>query len=178
MTKKTKLKLKLFTAVMIALAAGFYSFLQWNQDEKLVLNATHSLPGWIYLRVSGEIARGDIVSACAPPLAAKIGTLLHNVIVNNYSGVCPEHTNPLLKIAAALPGDWVEADGKGEIKINGIAFAGSAPRLGSLLPVFTYKGALPEGKYLLLTHHPDGFDSRYFGLVRQDSLRYKYRLIL
>lgn len=172
---RSKLQLKLFLTGVSCWLIGIFAFTVWNEDEKLVLNVTHSLPGFVYLRTEGAIERGDIVSACAPPVAAKIGRILHNMVINEYSGVCPQQTNPLLKIVAAKAGDYVEADGINEIKINGKSFKGSAPHPNAVIPAFIFKGRIPKGRFLLLTHHYDGFDGRYFGLSHQIELRYKYR---
>lgn len=131
----------------------------------VLLNTTASLPGKIYLiNHNKEFKRNALVVFC------------HTEAVNHFIqmikpqyGSCPAtHATPNLKIIAGVPGDQVFADGHREIRINGEFFEGSSTK--PKFPSWHFDGVIPPHKYLLLTHHRDGLDSRYFGLIDEKQL--------
>lgn len=171
---KTRLKKALIFSV---LGCVLIVLLLFCGSEYLVINRTHSLPGFLYLRdpEATEIQRGDIVQVCPLKHIAAVERALHITIAKH--GMCADGTEPLLKIAAAVPGDFIQADGRSDIKINGQIFAGSKPRLDSILPKFSFTGKLPADHYLLLTPYYSSFDSRYFGWCRRAQILAKLTLL-
>lgn len=134
----------------------------------LRLNLTGSMPVGLYLNTRGTLARGSIVLACLP------GDVAAEAMVRDYvprGGSCPHGTMPVGKPVLALPGDTIIVAAT-TLLLNGVAVpnsgALSSDRKGRRLPV------LQQGKYhvspgevwLLSTHSPFSFDSRYFGAVK------------
>jgi conjugative transfer signal peptidase TraF len=133
-------------------------------------NTTTSMPIgiWRITPAPAAPARGMIVAFCMDD-----GPTTKMALQRGYvdPGACPSGGEPLLKQIAATPGDSVVL-GPAEIRINGTAVPNSAPRpsdpAGRALPV------IPPGEYrvaddevwLLSTHTPLSFDSRYYGPVR------------
>jgi conjugative transfer signal peptidase TraF len=130
---------------------------------RLRVNFTPSMPQGIYLIKGGDIQRGDYAGYCLPAAMLAIG---HRYL---KSGSCPSGLQPLLKIAAGLPGDQIEFTDNG-IYINGIYIKNSSGKdtdhSGRELKRITGQWIVPEGYAVILAPHPDSFDSRYFGLVR------------
>jgi conjugative transfer signal peptidase TraF len=121
----------------------------------LLWNASASTPRGLYRVFPGaKVYRGDGVVAALPKgyrrLAASRGYLPLGV--------------PLVKRAAAVPGDWICARGAA-ISINGrpAAIRKSLDALGRKLPAWSGCADLRSGEYLLLGESPWSFDGRYFG---------------
>ena len=82
---------------------------------------------------------------------------------------------PLIKRVAAIPGDVVQVESIG-VRVNGMPWPDSAPldrdaRKGDALtpyPFGTYRVA--AGQLWVMSDHPRGIDSRYFGPVSEDSV--------
>lgn len=129
----------------------------------LVFNASASAPiGYYYLRTSALISRHDVVLVRTPEsvraLAAERGYIPRSV--------------PLVKRAAALPGDTVCVFGP-IVTIDGrwVADRLSADRAGRPLPAWTGCRKLAPGElFLLMEEVPDSFDSRYFGPVSETAV--------
>jgi conjugative transfer signal peptidase TraF len=132
----------------------------------LVVNVSPSLPLGVYRRVAGPPVRGTLVLVC---LSDTIGRL---ALARGYlgPGACPGGAGRLGKTVAAIPGDTVDVEASG-VTINGHSITGSAPRAhdraGRPLPsVAPGPWVVPPGTlFLLATHHPLSFDSRYYGVV-------------
>lgn len=134
------------------------------------LNISKSLPGTIYRYTDNAIKlkKGDIVLVC--PLTEQLN------IMTKY---LPKSTNcgngliPLMKVVGAVPNDTVIADGKLELQVNGRILRNTKPTQKieyESIPRFKYKGKVPKNWYLVYTNSVDGFDSRYFGFVRKESI--------
>jgi conjugative transfer signal peptidase TraF len=134
------------------------------------VNLSPSLPLGLYRPVPLPLARSRLVSACLPPAIARLGR------ARSYlpPGSCPGDAAPVLKILAAVPGDFVEVNPLG-IAVNGVPLTHSAACLrdshGRSLV------AVPAGHYRLrdcywlAAPHAQSWDSRYFGCVPRESLR-------
>ncbi|MDR1397148.1 MAG: conjugative transfer signal peptidase TraF [Desulfarculales bacterium] len=133
----------------------------------LRVNFTPSMPRGLYMLKGCGIKRGDYVAYCLPVSMLTIGRRYLK------SGSCPSRLQPLLKIAAALPGDRIEFTAEG-IYINEIYMENSSAkdtdRNGRELIRITGQATVPAGCALILAPHLDSFDSRYFGLVRLSDL--------
>lgn len=135
-----------------------------DMKTRLMINHTPSLPGLLYsitpIKENTELKRNDIVRICPDKNITKVALILH---VTLKSKTCPFGTEPLIKKIMAVPGDYIKATGEQEIEINNEKIPGTKPRVR--IPHYIFEGIVPENNYLVLTNHPDGFDSRYFGLI-------------
>lgn len=131
----------------------------------LRLNPTQSMPVGVYRLEPGRLRHGDCVSFSLTGPYRRIAR------ERGYLGTYPR---PLLKRIAALPGDRILVTNHGVI-VNGRIIPDSRPRptdrMGRPLPVFPAPPTVPQGKALVLSDHPDGFDGRYFGLVDMARLK-------
>lgn len=133
------------------------------------VNVTPSLERGIYKASTASPSRGDIVGFCLDGAGA------HLAAERAYlaPGSCTSGLRPLLKHLAGMPGDVVT------VTPDGILCGPAAgPRClwpvkalpadshgRPLPPSPLHDGVIPAGQALVLTAHPGGFDSRYFGLV-------------
>ena len=133
---------------------------------RIMINHTESLPGLLYsitpIKDNTELNRNDIVRICPDKNITKAALILH---VTLKSKTCPFGTEPLIKKIMAMPGDIVKATGDQEIEINNEKIPGTKPR--EKIPPFIFEGTVPANHYLVLTNHPKGFDSRYFGFIEK-----------
>ena len=128
----------------LAYASALAGALWFHNHYALGLNATHSLPGTLYL-----IERG------APPQRGE-----H--VAFRWAGGGPYSAGvTFIKVLAGQPGDTVTRDGATFV-VAGTALGQAKPtsRRGEPLePGPT--GTLPEGRYFVFAPHPDSLDSRY-----------------
>nr|WP_245842967.1 S26 family signal peptidase [Sphingomonas laterariae] len=138
----------------LPVAATVFTLFQ-PPTPRLLWNASESMtPGLYWIKPGINPRRDDLVLARPPghirPLLARRHYLAPNV--------------PLLKRAAAVPGDTVCALGQ-EIFINARWVAERRPADPSGRPMPDWTGCLTmrEGAVFLLGDHPLSFDGRYFG---------------
>jgi conjugative transfer signal peptidase TraF len=136
------------------------------------LNVSPSAPLGLYRAVDRPVARGDLVVACVPVVAARLARERGYLA----GGACPGDVQPVLKRVGAIPGDRVEVFPDG-VTVNGRRLPGSATAAvdssGRALPHAPW-GATAVGRdevWLLATDVPRSWDSRYFGPVPLDSVR-------
>jgi conjugal transfer pilin signal peptidase TrbI len=127
-------------AYAAALAGAFW----FHNHYALGLNATHSLPGTLYLIERGALPqRGENVAF-------------------RWAGDGPYPAGvTFIKVLAGQPGDTVTRDGATFV-VAGTALGQAKPtsRRGEPLePGPT--GTLPDGRYFVYAPHPDSLDSRY-----------------
>jgi conjugative transfer signal peptidase TraF len=134
----------------------------------LRINLTASMPVGLYhaqARTAGSLQRDTLVLICPPDTPAFQLALKRNYI---GAGSCPNHSQPLLKPVAAVPGDTVTLSPQG-VRVNRtwlphspILSKDSAGRPLSHWPFGQY--AVRSGEvWLLSTHSRQSYDSRYFG---------------
>ena len=142
--------------------------------EGYAVNVTPSLARGLYRASAASPVRGDIAGFCLDGAAATLARERGYVA----PGSCGQ-VRPLLKYVAGVPGDTVT------VTEDGILCGPcSGPRclwpvtalpvdsLGRPMPPSLLKdGVIPAGKALVLTTHPGGFDSRYYGFVPLESLQ-------
>ncbi len=138
------------------------------------INLTGSLPGLLYALgpIDRPIARGDTILVCAPASVAALGAQ------RGYlpAGPCPGQTAPLLKLVAAVGGDFVDLRAR-SIEVNGRCLGHSVTfdhdHLGRKLPqIARGRYRLGAGQLWLWTPAERSFDSRYFGPVRASDVTY------
>jgi conjugative transfer signal peptidase TraF len=127
------------------------------------LNLTPSEPVGIYRRVSGRAERGTLILLNQP----------HDSVASILGHYLPANI-PLIKRIAAIPGDVVDESARG-VRVNGILWPNSAPLAHDLegrslrpYPFGTY--CVAAGRRWVMSNHPRGLDSRYFGPVTESSV--------
>lgn len=134
------------------------------------INTTPSLPTGVYRFEDAPVEHGSLAAYCLDgPFAALAGERGYLA-----PGSCPSGLRPLLKITAALPGDRLRQGSDG-IRVNGSLWPFSRAAItdskGKTLSPAQLPTVVPAGMAILLSQHPGGFDSRYFGPVPLVGLR-------
>lgn len=132
------------------------------------VNLTPSMPVGVWQIASDKtFARGDVVWACAPNTAPLREAHRFGYIP---AGFCESGLSPLLKPVVAVEGDRVAVSDDG-VRVNGELVANSAParrdaqgRNLPQVPRLSYV-VQPDQVWLVSSHNPASFDSRYFGPV-------------
>ncbi|MCR4818844.1 MAG: S26 family signal peptidase [Fretibacterium sp.] len=133
-----------------------------------VVNTSPSVPVGLWLRRDGPVQRGDIVEI---PFEAFRSTdwvpeAYHRK--NDWGRV-----TPYLKRVAGLPGERVEADKDGLLRVAGEVVPNSVPlsmdRVGNVMRAFPLPCQLAFNEVWLLSDSPRGFDSRYLGPAKLDQ---------
>lgn len=157
--------------VFVGVAGGLVLVAAGAWVSGLRFNLSTSLPPGFYIVSRGGVARGSIVLACLPPNVADFARARGYV----PRGVCPGGTAPLGKLVLALAGDTVTVSADG-LWVNGVLVPGSRARAWDNRGLSL--GRTSFGQYLvrpgeiwLISHHPLGYDSRYFGPLKVSSVR-------
>jgi len=127
------------------------------------LNLTPSEPAGIYRLVPGGVKRGTLVWLHQP--AGPPASVLRRYVPANI---------PLIKRVAALNGDSVQIEASG-VRINGTLWPDSKPLTrdaeGHALYAFPFGiYRIAAGQLWVMSQHPRGIDSRYFGPVAESSV--------
>jgi conjugative transfer signal peptidase TraF len=138
-------------------------------------NTSGSLPVvWDWASVTYTVSRGDLVELCPPEAVA--GMASERDYVDH--GPCPGGTVPFLKLVAAVGGDRVHIDARGT-SVNGQrvlpnSIGHRTDKHGRRLPVQPYGTQMvPHGDVWLYGTDEWSLDSRYFGAVPADTIRYR-----
>lgn len=162
---RTRQRLGRLVLLTMSLIAGLWMMkLTASPWIRIGLNATESLPGWVYVVVKHQLPRSRTERVAFWPPAN------------------PAYPPSMwfIKIARGLPGDRVTRQGQAFF-VEG-AFVGRAKpwaRNGRVLPPGP-EGVLPAGQYFVWTPHPESYDSRYadIGWIAQGRLIGRaYRLL-
>jgi conjugative transfer signal peptidase TraF len=159
------------TAPVVATLAGLGliavpAVAEWQ--PRIIWNASASVPLGLYVTVPADsIAHGDLVLVHPPETLAAL------IVERGYvaRGV------PLLKHVAALPPQWVCAEGTA-ITVDGetVAHRRMADRLGRALPTWHGCHRLESGEvFLLNATEPDSLDGRYFGPLPRTNIAARLR---
>ena len=143
----------------------------------LIINITPSIKKGFYVKSSGEIGRGDIVSVCLREPYKQIA-LERKYIAK---GTKCSGADPLVKEVLAMPGDTVvlAAD---YIEVNAHKYilpthrVDSAGRKLAAYPRGTY--ARTSGYWLVGSNSEKSWDSRYFGPVGKEQIIAKLKPLL
>ena len=145
----------------------------------LISNTDSAAPAGLYRIVPAKLQRGDLVAACLPVSIAQEG------LARGYlrTGRCAGDSEPVGKIAGALPGDVVEIQ-PGWISVNGVRFSRSGvaehDSVGRPLPHVAWGShRVAAGEvWLFGFNNLRSWDSRYFGPVPLASVRGELEAIL
>jgi conjugative transfer signal peptidase TraF len=143
----------------------------------LRINASASLPVGLY--VASSDPQANLVEFCpAEPFASF-------AISRGYrdEGTCRDGATPLMKPVVAHARDVVELSGQG-ITINGRLLPNTAPQKvdsqGRPLTSWPFGRYIvaPNTVWVVSSHHPRSFDSRYFGPIPTSAIRDHVRPLL
>ncbi len=147
-------------------AIGLVAAASANSLDAVLYNGTPSMPVGLYLRASGEVERGAIVTVravdVAPGYAAE----------RNFT----DPGDRFLKRVVGSAGDVVCAAGT-EITLNGARVAERQARdsAGRALPAWSGCVTLGEAQFFLLGDTPDSFDGRHWGPTPIDRIEGVWR---
>ena len=122
-----------------------------------------------FINVAGsyfsEPKRGDVIvfkdSQGWIPSTQKTSSPLKDVL--SFAGILPDtSSNFLVKRVIGTPGDVVESDGNGKVKVNGVEITEPYLYPGNNPSEVPFKVTVPAGKYFVMgDHRSNSADSRY-----------------
>ena len=123
----------------------------------------------VFINVAGsyfsEPKRGDVIvfkdSQGWIPSTQKTSSPLKDTL--SFAGILPDtSSNFLVKRVIGTPGDVVESDGNGKIKVNGVEITEPYLYPGNPPSEVPFKVTVPAGKYFVMgDHRSNSADSRY-----------------
>ena len=123
----------------------------------------------VFINVAGsyfsEPKRGDVIvfkdSQGWIPSTQKTSSPLKDAL--SFAGILPDtSSNFLVKRVIGTPGDVVESDGTGKIKVNGVEINEPYLYPGNQPSELAFKVTVPAGKYFVMgDHRSNSADSRY-----------------
>ncbi|WP_157220932.1 S26 family signal peptidase [Flavisphingomonas formosensis] len=159
---------QLFKAYCIVLPIGL---LTWWAIPQVTWVMSPSIDAWAVRADPGPIHRGDLVSfTLSHPLAGP-----KPVAVTKYALCMPGDRLDMIEKPSMRPGAW-----DGWYYCNGRLLGVSKPvgrngqRLDHYRPAFVL---IPSHFVFVGSHHPNGFDSRYYGPVAIDRLTRMERVL-
>lgn len=167
-------------AALAGIAFGAAVLIAVGKASGIRISTTDSAaPAGVYRIAGHEVRRGELVAACLPLRAVKLG------LARGYlrAGDCPGHTEPVDKVIGALPGDLVDIE-PGWVSVNGVRFPDSATAsrdsAGRPLAHVAWgeRHVAPGEVWLFGFNDPRSWDSRYFGPVPLANLRGELRPVV
>ncbi len=149
--------------------------------ESYKFNMTASMPLGLYKRASHAVLeRGSIVAFCLPKTVAREGFDRGYI----HSGICPGHTQMLLKEVIALPGDTIILTSHDTVVLGHGDYLSPKKLMDhNHYPVtqFIHTGIFRaiHGYWMYGFNDPiHSWDSRYYGAIVAPQLRGVYHLVL
>lgn len=136
-------------------------------------NSTDSYPIGFYWTTDKSEAKGDLVMFCPPDNAVFKEAKKRGYITY---GFCEGDYGELLKRLVAIEGDSITVSEEG-VFVNEIKIANSKPfirdSVQQQMPIYRVRDyVLRDGEVLLMSDHNKGsFDARYFGVIKQASIK-------
>ena len=145
-----------------AVVSGLFS-LGYVGGLRINLTSSYPLGIWRIVPLDREVAVGDLVMICPPPMSAFRLARQRGYL---RSGLCSGWLSPMIKTVAATLGQRVEI--AGAVRVDGMPLIGSDLRAAdaggrALLPYAG--GVVPPGHVFLHSDFAGSYDSRYFGPV-------------
>lgn len=150
---------------LLGFGVGTFALAGVARRAGLRLNLTSSIPRGLYHVVDQPPRRESIVLVCLPSAAANLARSRGYI----RDGACDDGSSPIGKRIIAMVGDTIQLVDAGVI-VNGRVLSNSAPlprdSKGRPLPRLrvSRRVVLPNEVWLL-SSHPRGYDSRYYGAV-------------
>lgn len=149
-----------------AVAIAALAWASFRDGDPILYNHSPSLLVGLYVRSSGPIERGAIVTVRAADVAPDYAAL------RDFDGP----GDRFIKRIAATQGDMVCAsDDVITINARTVAHRAAVDSSGRALPRWTGCAELRANELLLLGDTPDSFDGRYFGLVQRSDVEGVWR---
>lgn len=150
-------------AIVLALCAGAIALLaaaEWRRGDVILFNATPSVPTGFYVRSDTPVREGAFVTVRAADVADAYASLRHFT----------DDGDRFIKRVAARSGVRVCGDGD-SVTVGAYVYVRQRhDRAGRTLPTWEGCHVLHAGEVFLMGETPDSFDSRYFGIVREDAI--------
>jgi len=154
--------------IILALSAGAIALLaagELNRRDVVLFNATPSVPTGFYARTDAPVSEAAFVTVRAANVAGDYATLRHFTDAGDR----------FIKRVAARAGVRVCGEG-GNVTVGETIYARqSHDGAGRALPTWEGCHVLHDGEVFLMGDTPDSFDSRYFGIVREDAIEGVWR---
>ncbi len=160
-------------AALAGIAFGATLLVAVGKASGIRISTTDSAaPAGVYRIAGHEVRRGELVAACLPLGAAKLG------LARGYlrAGDCPGDAEPVDKVIGALPGDLLDIE-PGWVSVNGVRFPDSATasRDSAGRPLahvrWGERRVAPGEVWLFGFNDRRSWDSRYFGPVPLAAIR-------
>lgn len=166
-----KLQKKVVVATVIFLTLVMTLFM----SRILIFNLTDSLPLGLWKRTSLSLERGGVVGFC-PTLSDQLKSDYRlQASKNGLMRICDENVQMMMKPIVAVPGDKVEIKDN-KIFVNEKFVVERLEKDGYGKSIKSVKPGIynvTEGEYWMIsTYNKGSFDSRYFGAVKAENLKY------
>ena len=147
----------------------------------LIFNLTESLPFGLWNRTALNIERGGVVGFC-PTLPDQLKKeYLLEASENRFVRICDENVQMMMKPIVAVPGDKVEIKDN-KIFVNEKFLVSRLEKDVYGKPIESVKPGVytvAKGEYWLIsTYSKSSFDSRYFGAVKAEKIKYSLEPLL
>jgi conjugative transfer signal peptidase TraF len=168
--QKTSIK-SIYSFILLVVLFSLFLF---TPIYGVCINVTPSMPKGIYLRDTGSIHRSDIVALCLEEPYKTLG--LKKFYIGK--GHRCQGADPLIKEVIAIPGDDVVLTDQ-FIRVNKTIYlyptfyADSLHRKLAVYPRGKYSHV--QGYWVIGTHSPYSWDSRYFGEIHAHQILYKLK---
>lgn len=149
--------------IVLALCAGALALLaagELRRGDVVLFNATPSVPTGFYVRSDAAVREGAFVTVRAADVAGDYAA------VRRFT----DTGDRFIKRVAAREGVRVCAEGE-RVQVGAETLTRAMhDSAGRALPTWEGCRVLHEGEVFLLGETADSFDSRYFGIVREDAI--------
>lgn len=158
-------RIQIITLAFGAVAIAMIAASELHRGDLVLLNATPSVPTGFYVRADAPVREGAFVTVRAADVAPSYASLRHFT----------DDGDRFIKRVAARAGVRVCAEGE-NVAVGAFSYARQRrDSAGRTLPTWEGCHVLHDGEVFLMGDTPDSFDSRYFGVVREDAIEGVWR---